>query len=382
MHSITPGSHAFRIIQLLLLVGEFPFQRLDMLGDRRTLKALAVKMSTPQKVCINRKLTSYEGRIITISGSGSLKTIRLCKWFFPVLEESFHEAFRYYLHAFPNHHYSGDPEKIERNHRVAEALAFMMLSGMESRPYETPSLQRMEIARKRFVEPAYYSSRYTKSLVEAQLQKTQYTRYVGILFYRTGCYVVYNSRNAVMRWNGEGEQKTTLDIGQLVSMNSEYTYLNSAVILVNDYQTALKTIYQCESGAKYVRLFHQNYQKMHFIPTSPEGRKMLQLLTVPNWQERMLGLLFHKDQIMTNTGTFQYDGLVGDTRVLCFMDCDVLKLISFHKVVRDADFPWSVICYDAQVSFLREYLGENADLRSINLNEFHKEMGAQREPLL
>ena len=143
MHSITPGSHAFRIIQLLLLVGEFPFQRLDMLGDRRTLKALAVKMSTPQKVCINRKLTSYEGRIITISGSGSLKTIRLCKWFFPVLEESFHEAFRYYLHAFPNHHYRGDPEKIERNHRVAEALAFMMLSGMESRPYETPSLQRM-----------------------------------------------------------------------------------------------------------------------------------------------------------------------------------------------------------------------------------------------
>ena len=50
MISITPGSHAFRLISLLLLVGEFPFQGLGLIGDARTLKALAVKMSQPHEV--------------------------------------------------------------------------------------------------------------------------------------------------------------------------------------------------------------------------------------------------------------------------------------------------------------------------------------------
>ena len=314
MISITPGSHAFRLISLLLLVGEFPFQGLGLIGDARTLKALAVKMSQPHEVQYNHKSVSYNGRILLISGSGRYKTIRLYKWFFPVLEN--------------------------------------------------------------------YSSRMVKSLVESQLQKTQYTRYVGILLYQTGYYVIYNSRKAVMRWNGEGEQKTTLDVSNLCSMNCESTGLRSAILLGYDYQVALNTINQYESGSRYVKLFSQNYHRIHFIPMTEEGRKMLQILVVPNWQHRILHMLFEEEQIRLNTGSFQFDALVDDTRVLCFMDCDILKLISFYKAARESDFSWSVVCYDSQVEFLRSYLGDTADLRSFDLNDFHKEMEANRKALL
>ena len=382
MISITPGSHAFRLISMLLIVGEFPFQGLGLIGDARTLKALAVKMSQPHEVQYNHKSVSYNGRILLISGSGRYKTIRLYKWFFPVLEKYFHDAYRYYLFEHPNHNFHSERNKIERNHRVAEALSFMLLSGIESRPYKTPTLQRMTIDRKPYLEPAYYSSRMVKSLVDSQLQKTQYTRYVGILLYQTGYYVIYNSRKAVMRWNGEGEQKTTLDVSNLCSMNCESTGLRSAILLGYDYQVAMNTINQYESGSRYVKLFSQNYHRIHFIPMTEEGIKMLQILVVPNWQHRILHMLFEEEQIRLNTGSFQFDALVDDTRVLCFMDCDILKLISFYKAARESDFSWSVVCYDSQVEFLRSYLGDTADLRSFDLNDFHKEMEANRKALL
>lgn len=131
-----------------------------------------------------------------------------------------------------------------------------------------------------------------------------------------------------------------------------------------------------------VKLFSQNYHRIHFIPMTEEGIKMLQILVVPNWQHRILHMLFEEEQIMLNTGSFQFDALVDDTRVLCFMDCDILKLISFYKAARESDFSWSVVCFDSQVDFLRSYLGDTADLRSFDLNDFHKEMEANRKALL
>lgn len=382
MISITPGSHAFRIISLLLLVGEYPFQRLDLIGHERTIKAMAVKMSKHQEVRFNHKPVSYCGRILMICGTGRYKTIRLFKWFFPVLEKHFQEEYRYYLFQHPDHKFPTNTDKIDRNHRIAEAMAFVLMSGIEGRPHRTPTLQRMTIDRKIYYDPAYYSSRFVKNLLEAQIQKTQYTRYVGVLFCQTDYYVVYNSRDSVMRWNGEGEQKTTLDISDLCAKNSDYSDLRSAILLGYDDRILLNTIRMCEEGHKYVRLFSQNYHRMHYIPMTEQGRKILQILTLPNWQMRMLRMIFQEAEIKINTGSFQYDALVDGTRVLSFLDSDILKLISFHNVVSTGEFPWAVVCFDVQLDFLRSYLGEDADIQTIELDAFHKEMEAGREPLL
>ena len=76
MIQITPGSHAFRIILTLLLTGEFPFRSLRLLGDERTLKAIATRLCKSDTVQFWWIDAPYLGRVIYLSGKGKMKTMR------------------------------------------------------------------------------------------------------------------------------------------------------------------------------------------------------------------------------------------------------------------------------------------------------------------
>ena len=79
MIKIAPGSHAYRIIVLILMIGEFPFQSLELLGDARTLKAIATRLSKVDTVKFSWHDKPFEGRVICISGKSEMKTMRLSK---------------------------------------------------------------------------------------------------------------------------------------------------------------------------------------------------------------------------------------------------------------------------------------------------------------
>ena len=86
---ISPGSHAYKIITILLITGEFPFRSLGLIGNERMFKEAAVRMTKHQNVRIKGKDKSYRCKIITISGKSTRKTIRLCRSCFPLIEEEF-----------------------------------------------------------------------------------------------------------------------------------------------------------------------------------------------------------------------------------------------------------------------------------------------------
>jgi hypothetical protein len=68
--------------------------------------------------------------------------------------------------------------------------------------------------------------------------------------------------------------------------------------------------------------------------------------------------------------------------VLSFLDGDILKLSEFHRAIKENKYPWAVYCFDFQVPFLKSYLGESADIWSVELDEVHRDMDAQRKVLL
>ena len=89
-----------------------------------------------------------------------------------------------------------------------QAAAICMRSGIEILPYMLPDLQNRQI---RMVIPGYdcfYFAKALKNIGGNELNKTMFTRMVGAVFSGNGCYAVYNTRNAVMKWNGMGEFKT------------------------------------------------------------------------------------------------------------------------------------------------------------------------------
>lgn len=382
MIQITPSSHAFRIILILLLTGEFPFRSLRLLGDERTLKAIATRLCKNDTVQFWWTDQFYEGRVILLSGKGKMKTLRLSRKVFPFIGDILEKNLHQYLCSYPQGHFRGEKTRIDRHHRLAETIAFLMMSGVECSPHLIPQMQLMEKLPIDFDEPAFYGSKYLKSLGNDEEKKTQFTRLVGSLFCQSGNYIVYNSRDTVMNWNGQGERKTVNNMDTICNFNYYIDPIKSAVLLGADYHVALSTLNQYEKGDRHVKLNHQGYNMIHFVPMTEDGRKLMQIILLPNWQKNLLMFLFAEDQLMVGKGSFTYDALIDDVHILSFLDSDILKLSGFYRVVKKKSYAWAVYCFDFQEPFLRTYLGESADIRVINIDEIHRKMGAQRKALL
>ncbi len=143
---IRPGAHVLDLLQLLSVAGEFPMSGLSILSDKRTLRELVHKLEERQDIEVSWSGKRYCVRLLTVSGKrGPMRNIRLHKSALPILEELHPKALEYYLAAFRNHSFTGKRGDIERNHRVGETLAMMLLAGIEMRPYMTPPLQNERI---------------------------------------------------------------------------------------------------------------------------------------------------------------------------------------------------------------------------------------------
>lgn len=124
-----PGSQVWQIVTMLSFVGEFPYRSIHLLGNERVLKTLINKLTTPQTYHNPQTDTTMTCRLLTVSGKGSSKTVRLYKSALPILEWIHSDVYRYYLNAFWDHRFPGDSAHRERNQRVAEAASICMRAG-------------------------------------------------------------------------------------------------------------------------------------------------------------------------------------------------------------------------------------------------------------
>lgn len=205
---IRPGAHVLELLELLSVAGEFPMSALSILGNQRTMRELVCKLEDKQEIEASWSGKRYCARLLSISGKrGLMRNIRLHKSALPLLDELHPAAVDYYLSAFRNHAFSGKRGDIERNHRVAETLAMMFSSGIEIRPYLLPRLQTEHIEPTVGDMPCFYPSRIVKKLDGDSMNKTGFTRMTGLLLKKGVGFAVYNTRNAVMKWHGDGELK-------------------------------------------------------------------------------------------------------------------------------------------------------------------------------
>ena len=233
MITVRPGSHVHRLITVLGLAGEYPVRSLGVLGNERTLRALVSKLSTTQELRNPDTDERMRVKLLQMTGIGNAKAIRFCKGALPILEWIYPDALRFYLHAFWNHKFPGDASHRQRNHRVAEAAAMCMRSGIEILPYMLPELQNLQIRR---VIPGYacfYFARALKNIGSNEMNKTMFTRMVGAIYSGSVCYAVYNTRNAVMKWNGMGEFKTLHSLIETGRLNAGISRVDSAILSVS-----------------------------------------------------------------------------------------------------------------------------------------------------
>ena len=376
MITMRPGSqrsHAFRLLQLLTISGEFPTKSFSVLGGVRIIRHLVLRLTSVQDVRMDKDSPAYTGKMFSVSGRGQLRTIRLCKCAFPLIDELHPGALECYLSSFGK--FSSSSVHISRNHRVAEVLALCMMADIEFRPYVLPELQKERISQTEMKKCSFYIARNFKKLDNLELNKTIYTRVTGALFYSGGCYAVYNTRNAVMKWNGMGEYKALQHIIEIARLNTGLNEVDSAVLLGSTPELALKTMLQSDENSKRELRFDTVYKKVHFVPTSDDGVTLLKTLTTPDWNRKMLNAIFGDDSLYKNNGIMEYDAFIEDKYIYSHLDSDIARLYRFSEALKVQSEPFEVLCYPWQVSFLETYLGSRDILRIIDPSDLAAMLG-------
>lgn len=375
-----PGSQVWQLITMLSFVGEFPYRSLQLLGNERVLKALINRLTSPQTYHNTLTGDTMTCRLLTVSGKGSHKTIRLYKGALPILEWIHPNAYRYYMDAFWNHRFPGDTAHRERNHRVAEAAALCMRSGMEVRPYLLPKLQNRELLS---VIPSQKTSMYLakdlKKVGEAEMNKTMFTRMVGSVFASGSCYAVYNTREAVMKWSGMGEFKTLHSLMETARMNAGISRIDSAILIGQSEEIALNTLMESDKNRRMEFGFDSIYRHIHFIPMNSYGIRQLRLFSVPDWKAQLLDLLFEPEVRSYDRGHFEYDACVNGVYIISHLDGDIARLVRFKEAIKNQTGRFEVLCYPHQLHFLREYLGQLVTIKTIDMNSVEAELGPETE---
>ena len=372
------GSQLHRLVTMLSVVGEYPVCSLYLLGNERVYKALVHKLTRQEAIrnCITgEELTC---RLLTVTGRAQSKSIRLYKGALPILDWLHQEAYRYYMASFWNHRFPGDLNHRERNHRVAEAVAFCMRARLEFRQYMLPSLQnrdRIEIIPE---DPVFYQSKDLKRVGGDEMNKTMFTRLVGALFYGDNCYAVYNTRNAVMKWSGMGEFKTLHHLLEIGRLNGRITNIDSALLIGTDYSVAMGTLLESGKNRRLEFRFDSIYQHIHFVPMDEYGIRLLRILILPDWKNRLLDLLFERDNRSYDQGYFEYDAYIDGVYIFSHLDGDLARLMRFREAVHSQYKRYEVVCFTHQMAFIREYLGDCVGIKTIDLDTVEAALGPER----
>ena len=374
MLTLRLGSQAFLLVSLLAVTGEFPLRSLHLLGNERVLRELVRRGSGRQVIRNSDGSAQIDTRLFQISGRSRDKSLRLYKGALSVLDWLHPAAYRYYMDSFYGHRFPGDSAHRERNHRVAEAAAMFMRSGVEIRPYLLPTLQTESIRQTVTGRHAFYFARDLKKLRAVEQNKTMFTRTVGALLSIESCYAVYNTRASAMKWNGLGEFKALHSLNELARMNAGVG-MDSAILFGASEETALSTLAAPACPNRPEFRFDRIYPHIHFVPPDSFGTRMLKLLLTPDRNRKLLSALFDpEDRFKSGMGLTERDAVVGGVSVLSHFDGDIPRLMRFREAAELYGGKYEVLCFPEQAGFVTEYMGALAAVRTITIDEIEEAM--------
>lgn len=121
---------------------------------------------------------------------------------------------------------------------------------------------------------------------------------------------------------------------------------------------ALNTLLESDRSKRTEFRFDIVYRNIYFIPMDESGIRQLHILSVPDWKEKLLDLLFEPDIRSYDRGLFEYDACVNGVYVLSHLDGDLARLVRFREAIENQKGKFEVLCFPHQMHFLREYLGQ------------------------
>lgn len=351
---------------------------LQLLGSKEVWRKLISKHTQHQEYRIPGQSERTICRLLIVTGKGVSKSVRISKAGLDLFNRVNPEAVDYFTNNYFRHNHAGEAKRIDRFHRVAEAVAFVRQAGFETCPFALPILQMYSIEKVVPDEPSFYISKELKYFGDDNINKISFSRVTGALFYPGGCYAVYNSRDYLMLWKGRGESKVRDHLTKVARMNADIDEVTSAILLGSDYGIAEITLQSLSDYKKAENRFDSIYDYLYFLPLDSFGVRLLRIMTVPDWKEKLLDLLFDPDDLSVDTGNFEYDAYENGRYVISFLDSDIIRLNRFAGSSGGKEEETSVICFPEQVAFVRRLVGPKVKIDTVTLEMVENALSSER----
>ena len=124
------------------------------------------------------------------------------------------------------------------------------------------------------------------------------------------------------------------------------------------------------------------YTNIFFITMDDFGVRVLRIITVPNWSERIINGLFKPEVRSYGRGTFTYDAYDNGVYFLSFLDGDLWRLFRFREAILDREGSFRVVCFQTQIPFLKAYLGNKVTLSTVKMEAVERVVKIEERCLL
>lgn len=101
-----------------------------------------------------------------------------------------------------------------------------------------------------------------------------------------------------------GEFKTARHLEELSRMNAGPARADHALLLGENMDLALQTLLESDKSGRIELRFDRIYPHVHFIPMTEQGIRLLRLLTLPDWKERVLSVVFPEQMRTVGPGVW------------------------------------------------------------------------------
>jgi hypothetical protein len=121
------------------------------------------------------------------------------------------------------------------------------------------------------------------------------------------------------------------------------------------------------------------YRTTHFILLDETGVRMLKIFSIPDFRKTLIKLCMSKRLIQRSVGSPALpDGLNDQGQLFyIFLDSDIRRLQKFKERLTKYDIPLAnclIACFPWQVKIIREYMGTEFYLQTVDMDEIEKKM--------
>lgn len=216
---------------------------------------------------------------------------------------------------------------------------------------------------------AYYNSYEMKSLgVEAA--KVRGSRATGILLGPDKVLLVYNTGQAMMKWEGQTEIRLyALIESKLCRENNVYEDYELGGLMLGDSMDMAYQLLTSTGGYKHSSFqLNGSFSRFYYCPNTPQGEKQLQCTLNPDIIKELQTLLL-SDLLPPLPGSaIEQDAVDAQGRpVLLALDFDMARIKRYHDALEMFQVQGHIFCFDFQAPVLERYI--DAIIESISLEK-------------